>query len=73
MNTDAMEWGVAAASLAATILNINKRRACFVIWLATNLSWTFVDFIHGIHAQSALHAVYSGLAVWGWFSWRPDR
>ena len=34
-----MTWLVAAASLTATWLNIRRVRACFAIWLLTNVTW----------------------------------
>ena len=68
-----LHWLLAAGSLTGVVLNIRKRRACFAIWVATNAAWSAVDFAHELYAQSALMAVYAGLAVWGWFAWRaPD-
>ena len=66
-----IEWTIAAASLIGVVANIQKRRICFAIWFVTNTAWVIIDFCAGIYAQSALMAVYAGLAVWGWFSWRP--
>lgn len=63
-------WFVTAASLIGTISNIFKRWWCFVIWLGTNAAWAFYDFHIGAFAQSALGAVYVGLAVAGIIKWR---
>ena len=68
-----MSWVVAAASLVATWLNIRRTRACFAIWGCTNVAWACYDFGHGLPAQGCLMSVYAGLAVWGWFAWRPGR
>ncbi len=67
-----MTWLIAAASLFATWLNIRKMRACFLIWLGTNIAWAIYDFAHGLPAQGSLMVVYAALAAWGWFAWR-DR
>jgi len=64
-------WLVAGASLFATWLNIRRARACFAIWLVTNSAWSIYDFVHGLPAQGVLMVVYAGLAVWGWWAWRP--
>ncbi len=64
-----MTWLVASASLYATWLNVHRRRACFAIWIATNLAWSFYDFTHDLPAQGALMAVYACLAVKGWREW----
>ena len=63
-------WIVTAASLTGTVLNIRRSRKCFVIWVVTNALWSTYDASIGAYAQSALHAVYTGLAVWGLIAWR---
>ena len=65
-------WAVTALAIAGVILNIQKRRICFAIWTFTNATWAAVDFSRGIYSQAALFAVYTVLAVVGWFSWRPE-
>jgi len=64
-----LTWLVATVSLYATWLNIHKVRACFAIWFATNVSWAFYDFTHGLPAQGCLMTVYACLAVKGWREW----
>ncbi len=66
-------WITTVASLVAVVLNIRKHRACFAIWLVTNLSWTTIDFAHGIYGQAFLQTIYAGLSVWGLIEWRRDR
>jgi hypothetical protein len=63
-------WAVAVASLAATVLNIRRVRACFAIWFCTNSAWAFYDFAHGLPAQGCLMATYSALSVYGFIAWR---
>ena len=70
MTMDAVYWGTAALSLAAVVLNIRKRAACFAIWAFTNAIWTVVDYLHGIYAQAALQLVYLALSVYGLAKWR---
>lgn len=66
-------WALAVASIVGVVLNIHKRRVCFVVWLCTNVTWAVVDFAHGLPAQAALFAVYAALAAWGWWAWKPER
>ena len=68
-----MTWLVAGAALFATWLNIRKVRICFLIWFVTNVAWAAYDFAHGLPAQGVLMAVYSGLALYGFHHWRPQR
>jgi len=65
-----MTWLLAGTSLYATWLNARKVRVCFAIWFFTNAAWACVNVAHGIYARAVLDAVYTGLAVYGWFSWR---
>ncbi len=60
-------------SLVGVVLNIKKKRLCFGIWLITNSAWCVYDFCIGAFAQSALFAVYAGLAVWGLVEWRRKK
>lgn len=65
-----MTWIVAAVSLWATWLNARKVRLCFALWFVTNACWAVVNVSHGIYARACLDAIYTGLAVYGWFAWR---
>jgi len=63
-------WAVTALAIVGVILNIKKRRACFIIWTFTNGAWCLYDYSIGATAQSALFAVYFVLALWGIYEWR---
>jgi nicotinamide riboside transporter PnuC len=65
-------WLVTAGSLIGTILNIKKKRICFVIWLVTNALWTAYDLYIKNYPQAGLFAVYVVLAVWGIIAWRKS-
>jgi len=66
-----LHWLIAAGSLTGVVLNIRKRRVCFAIWTVTNAAWCAIDAGAGLVAQSCLMGIYAGLAVWGFFAWRP--
>lgn len=66
-------WVLAVLAVVGVILNIKKKRICFVIWLFTNSAWCIVDAVRGIPAQSALFALYTVLAIWGIHEWRKEK
>jgi len=66
-------WAVTGASVVGVVLNIKKKRICFVIWLCTNSLWCMYDFWMGAYAQSALFSVYVVLAIWGIIAWKSER
>lgn len=63
-------WALTAVSLLATWLNVQGRRECFALWLATNAAWALVDWQHGLPQQATLHVIYFGLAAYGLLRWR---
>ena len=65
-----IHWVTATAALVGVWLNIRKHPACFWVWSGTNAIWAYVDFLHGIYGQSALHVIYLALAVYGITQWR---
>lgn len=69
MSVQAATWILTAASIVGVILNIQKRRSSFAIWMGTNASWAAIDFGAGIPAQGVLFSVYFVLAVWGFWAW----
>ena len=65
-------WSLALFAICGVVLNIKKKRICFLIWCFTNVTWAAVDISRDIYAQGFLHIVYLGLSVWGWFQWKKD-
>ena len=65
-----MTWVLAVLSLVGIILNIHKKRICFIIWMITNFAWMLVDIKKNIPAQAFLFFVYFLLAIWGWVKWK---
>jgi len=62
-------WLTSIAAVIGVWLNIKKHVACFWIWSATNATWTYVDFTHGMYPQAALQAVYCVLSLYGIWKW----
>jgi len=70
MGFEVMKWTLAALSIVGVVLNIRRRRECFIVWCATNAAWTVVDVVHQVWAQAALQFVYFLLAIWGLIEWK---
>lgn len=66
-------WIVTLVSIVGVILNIKKRRECFVIWGVTNSLWSIYDFSIHAYAQSFLFFIYVLLAIWGIWEWRSKK
>lgn len=66
-------WLLTGLSLVGVVLNIKKKRSCFIIWTFTNASWAVIDYQAGLTAQAALFAVYFCLAVWGMWEWQSTK
>jgi nicotinamide riboside transporter PnuC len=66
---DVLFWCLTVLSIVGVVLNIQKDRNCFSIWMFTNASWAYIDFIKGIPQQAVLFMVYFCLAVWGYLNW----
>ena len=63
-------WAITILSLLGVVLNIYKRKECFVIWSVTNLSWAIYNWHIRAYEQATLFIVYFALAVWGLVKWR---
>lgn len=66
---DFFTWSLALLGIVGVVFNVQKKRACFAIWMFTNVAWGVVDFHMEIYAQSFLHTVYLALSIWGWMTW----
>ena len=64
-----MIWLLTLLSLIGVILNIRKRRECFLIWTFSNGSWAVIDYRAGLPEQAVLFAIYSLLALYGLYEW----
>ena len=64
-----ISWVVTVMSIVGVVLNIKKKKSCFVIWSGTNGFWAVYDFYIGAYAQSALFTVYFVLAIYGLIEW----
>jgi nicotinamide riboside transporter PnuC len=73
MQDSPLYWIITAMSVTGVVLNVKKRRICFLVWIVANGGWIFVNLRHGIYAQAGLFVIYTGLSIWGWFEWGKKR
>jgi hypothetical protein len=64
-----MIWLLTILSLVGVVLNIYKKRICFIIWAFTNACWCIIDLKHNLPEQACLFLVYFLLAIWGNIKW----
>ena len=62
-------WLTSLAALIGVWLNIQRRVACFWIWMVTNAVWVVADIRHEIYPQAALQSVYFLLSIYGIWRW----
>lgn len=67
-----MTWILTVFSIIGVILNIYKKKYCFMIWAMTNFAWMVIDYRAGLYSQSLLFAVYFMLAIYGLWKWIQD-
>lgn len=66
-------WITTILSLVGVVLNIYKKKECFIVWSVTNLTWCIVDFIMGLYQQAVLFFVYFVLAIIGLIKWWREQ
>ena len=73
MSISHLMWLVTMISICGVILNIKRRKECFVVWLFTNGIFCLYDFSIKAYAQSFLFFIYVLLAIYGIFEWRTKK
>jgi len=69
MNEPWYAYAIFAVALAGGVLNVLRRRSCFVLWTVSNAGAALYLAGRGLWTQGALQALFVGLCVWGWCSW----
>ena len=66
-------WCVTAVCLAGTVLNVKKRRECFMLWIVGNVAWMAYDLCCGLYSRAVLDIVQLAFAVWGLIEWKEEK
>ncbi len=69
----AVTWVLFALSFAGVVLNIKKRKECFIFWGVANIGWIAVDWSQNLPAQAAMFVVYLATCFWGWREWQREE
>jgi nicotinamide riboside transporter PnuC len=64
-----MTWIFTAICLAGTVLNVKKKRVCFLLWIVGNVAWLIYDIVSELYSRAILDAVQLGFAIWGYIEW----
>lgn len=62
--------GVFAMSLAAMWLTARKKIENWMIWFVVNVISVALYSLQGLGGYATLYAIYIGMAVWGYVTWR---
>jgi len=62
--------GVFAMSLAAMWLTARKKIENWILWLVVNVISVGLYSLQGLQGYAILYAIYIGMAVWGYVTWR---
>lgn len=65
-----MPWLMACLGVVATALNANQIVYCFVLYMITNVYWTYHNMRIKEYAQASLCCIYLVLAMWGLYVWK---
>jgi nicotinamide riboside transporter PnuC len=60
-------------AVAGTVLNNRRRRACFYIWMVSNVLTLIVHVVAGIWSLAARDVVFFALAVEGLARWSTPK
>lgn len=63
-------WAATIVALVGTVLNCKQIRACFYLWMVTNLMWFGYDVFMCLYSRALLDAVQFVLAVYGVYEWK---
>lgn len=66
-------WFLFALSFTGVVLNVKKRKECFLVWGLGNTGWAFIDFQQGLPAQAAMFVVYLLTCFWGYSEWSKEE
>ncbi len=62
--------GVFAMSLAAMWLTARKKIENWIVWFVVNIISVALYSLQGLEGYAILYAIYLGMAVWGYLTWR---
>ncbi len=67
-----ISWIITVIAIVGAILNVRQSKYGFALWMISNSALMFYNFHINQYAQTGLFAVYLGLSIWGWFTWKAE-
>jgi nicotinamide riboside transporter PnuC len=66
-------WALAVLAGIGCVLNVWQRKEGFILWVFTNLAWTFHFVQENQYAQAFQFAVQTLLAIYGIATWHRKK
>ena len=66
-------WSIVVLGIVGMILNVYKKKSCFVIWVITNTVWIVRNYRIGEYEQSAAYIIMLAFTIWGYIKWGRDE
>lgn len=67
-----LQWVAALICIIGLVLNVKKDSRSFLIWIAGNCIWIFIDIKEGLIPQAILFIIYSFFNLYGYLEWRNN-
>ena len=68
-----MLWFITIIALIGIVLNIQKKRECFLLWMFSNFNWAIYNFRIGEYTQAILFAVFFWFSFIGFGRWTYEK
>ncbi|MBP7526781.1 MAG: nicotinamide mononucleotide transporter [Syntrophorhabdaceae bacterium] len=66
---ESLYWPLSVASVVGSILNNNRRKECFYVWIVANSFWAVIYAAQGSYPQAFQFAVFTFTSVQGLVKW----
>lgn len=69
-----LSWIISVIGIIGAILNIQKKKICFVVWSIGNIFWMLLSIVvPEYRGQMPLWITFTILNIYGWYAWRKDE
>ena len=66
-------WVLSFIGIVGFLLNIKKKKSCFVLWTISNAGFIVVNILTGTYGQLPPWVVYLAMGIYGYIRWRKDE
>ena len=60
-------------SIVGAVMNVYKIRIGFLLWIASNIGWTFWDIHIGAYGQIPIWITFTIISAFGYIYWGKDK